>query len=66
MIQTSKKLKVLDKKRLLEQQNKQRVKYGLKPHKRLDIEFITIQNDTHLQTNENERQIEKDYLEGYA
>ena len=63
MIQQSKKLKVLDKKRLLEQQNKQRVKYGLKPHKRLDIEFITIQNDTNLQTKHQKENI---YLEGYA
>lgn len=65
IIQCSKKLKVLDKKRLLEKQNEQRVKYGLNPHKRLDIEFITRKNNAVLQTEEKKLQ-DEEILEGYA
>ena len=65
IIQCSKKLKVLDKKRLLDQQNKQRMKYGLKARKRLDIEFITRKNNAILQTEEKKLQ-DEEILEGYA
>ena len=52
MIQVSKKFKTLDKEKLLKEQNKQRKKYGLKPHKRLDAESVLYllsddKEDTH-------------------
>lgn len=66
MIQQSKKLKILDEKRLLEKQNKQRVKYGLKPHKRLDTELIIFKHDKELQTNKNESENIEDSWRMYA
>ena len=50
VIQQIEKLKVLDKKRLIERQNEQRIKYGLKPHKRLDADFLYQQRITEWQT----------------
>ena len=55
MIQVSKKFKTVDKKKLLEEQNRIRSKYGLKAHKRLDAESVLYllsddekeQEDTH-------------------
>ena len=44
MIQVSKKFKTLDKEKLLEEQNKQRKKYGLKPLKRLQADWVAIKN----------------------
>ena len=39
-IQQSKKFKIIDKPRLLKLQNDTRLKYGLKPHKRIDLETV--------------------------
>ena len=44
MVQVSKKFKTLDKEKLLEEQNKQRKKYGLKPLKRLQADWVAIKN----------------------
>ena len=40
MVQVSKKFKTLDKEKLLEEQNKLRKKYGLRPLKRLSQEMV--------------------------
>jgi hypothetical protein len=50
LTQISKKLKILDKKKLLEEQNKQRKKYGLQPHKRLDADYLYHKKITKPQT----------------
>jgi len=42
LVQISKKLKTLDEKRLLDKQNEHRIRYGLKPHKRLDKDFLYL------------------------
>jgi hypothetical protein len=39
-IQQSKKFKIIDKSKLLMLQNETRLKYGLKSHKRIDLETI--------------------------
>lgn len=49
MVQINHKYKTLDKQKLVELQNKQREKYGLRPHKRLDAEFLYLQQDAELQ-----------------
>jgi hypothetical protein len=64
MVQCSRKLKTLDKKRLLQKQNEHRIKYGLKPHKRLDKDFLYLQKITDLQSK-NETQKDDEYRGSY-
>ena len=55
MVQVSKRFKILDKEKLLEEQNKLRSKYGLKAHKRLDAESVLylLSDDEKEQTNDS-------------
>jgi len=45
------KYKAIDKQKLIQEQNKQRKKYGLEPHKRLDVEMV-IYRQLHSKTDE--------------
>jgi len=53
-MQWSHKFKIVNKDKLLKQQNEIREKYGLIPHKRLDAEMLIYgKNDDTMQTDQN-------------